>query len=559
MDAFGRLWVTCEGDDAIWVLDAVDGGVVDVLGLGWGSAPASIVFGPGGNEGYVANRGNSQIQRVDAASISLGDTLDTGPEPRGLAVSADGQRLLVTQFISTNDVGTVRSIDLATFTATTPLSLPLDSSSQDGSLAGRGLPNYLAAIAIDPQGQTAWVVAKKDNTLRGAFRDGQPLTFETTTRALISQLDLDFNEERVGERIDIDNHGQPSAVAISNSGEHVFITMQGNNRMIVLNPLGNELLRVETGLAPQGIAIDPLTQRLFTKDLMGRTITAFDGAQLLVGGEAELPQLDQISTVSSEKLGAEVLRGKQIFYNAADSRMGRDGYLSCAICHSDGEHDGQTWDFTDRGEGLRNTISLKGQGGDLGAPLHWSGNFDEVQDFENDIRNFFGGDGFMDDSDYFAGTRYEPLGDSKAGLSADLDALAAYVNSLTDTQRSPHRQQDGSLSSAAQAGESVFATLGCETCHSGERFSDSSTGVRHDVGTIKPSSGHRMGFPLDGFDTPMLPGLWATAPYLHDGSAATLRDVLVTANENGLHGDTQSLSQESLDQLIEYLLELELE
>jgi cytochrome c2 len=543
----------------VWVLDAASGVVLGVLALPWGSAPVGIVFSPDGANGYIATHGSGQILQVDATSRSLAGTLAIGPTPRALAITADGQRLLATQFISTNSLGTVRSVDLASFTASGTLSLPLDTTSLDGSLAGRGLANYLAGIAISPRNELAWVAAKKDNILRGQFRDGQPLTFETTVRSQISSLDLNLNEEQTDRRLDIDNHGQPSAVALSESGEQVFVTMQGNNRMIVLNQLGNEIIRVDTGLAPQGVAIDPVTKRVFTKDLMSRTVTVFDGALLLTGGTAALPQIAQIQTVTSEKLSPAVLQGKQIFYNAADPRMGRDGYISCASCHLDGEHDGQVWDFTDRGEGLRNTISLKGQGGSAGAPLHWSGNFDEVQDFENDIRNFFAGTGFMADADFFTGTRSQPLGDPKAGLSPALDALSAYVDSLTDPGRSPHRQADGTMTAGAQTGQALFEALSCPSCHSGARFSDSNTGLRHDVGTLKPSSGQRLGAPLDGLDTPMLPGLWASAPYLHDGSAASLQEVLTTANPGGQHDSgVASLLPSELDQLIEYLLQIEL-
>ena len=46
----------------------------------------------------------------------------------------------------------------------------------------------------------------------------------------------------------------------------------------------------------------------------------------------------------------------------------------------------------------------------------------------------------------------------------------------------------------------------------------------HDVGTLTAGSGMRLGGALPGLDTPGLRGLWATAPYLHDGSAATLRE-----------------------------------
>jgi DNA-binding beta-propeller fold protein YncE len=560
LDKLDNLWVTCRDDDSVWVLNAANGTVNKVLTLPWGSAPEAIVFSPNGLDGYISATGSGLIQQVDAATQALAGTLNIGATPRALAITADGQRMLVTQFITTdNTAGTVRSVDLAGFTVNGTLSLPLDTNSVDGSLAARGLPNYLASIAIHPQNNQAWIATKKDNILRGLFRDGQPLTFETSIRSMIGLLNLDLNVELTDRRVDIDNHGQPSAIAISESGEQIFITLQGNNRLIVLNQLGAEITRVDTGLAPQGVAIDPVSMRVFTKDLMSRTVSIFDASGLITAGATTLPQLAQVQTVTSEQMSPAVLQGKQIFYNAADPRMAKDGYISCATCHLDGGHDGRVWDFTDRGEGLRNTITLNGQGGTAGAPLHWTGNFDEVQDFENDIRNAFAGTGFMDDADFIAGTRSDPLGDPKAGISPALDALAAYVDSLTATGRSPHRQADGTMTPDALAGKAIFESLSCPSCHSGVRFSDSNTGLRHDVGTIKPSSGQRIGTPLDGFDAPMLPGLWTSAPYLHDGSTATLQEVLTTANPDGQHDSgVASLPPAELSQLIEYLLQIEL-
>ncbi len=92
-----------------------------------------------------------------------------------------------------------------------------------------------------------------------------------------------------------------------------------------------------------------------------------------------------------------MLQGKQLFYDARDTRLARDRYISCASCHNDGGHDGRVWDLTGFGEGLRNTISLRGRAGAEGF-LHWSNNFDEVQDFEGQIRNLSGGSGLMTDS-----------------------------------------------------------------------------------------------------------------------------------------------------------------
>ena len=116
-----------------------------------------------------------------------------------------------------------------------------------------------------------------------------------------------------------------------------------------------------------------------------------DLAPLLDQGVFDLPALATLNAVGSEKLAANVLLGKQLFYDARDPRLARDRYMSCASCHSDGGQDGRTWDLTGFGEGLRNTVALRGRGGMGHGALHWSNNFDEVQDFEGQIRNLAGG------------------------------------------------------------------------------------------------------------------------------------------------------------------------
>jgi hypothetical protein len=173
--------------------------------------------------------------------------------------------------------------------------------------------------------------------------------------------------------------------------------------------------------------------------------------------------------------------------------------MSCASCHNAAGGDGRTWDFSQFGEGLRTTITLEGRG----------------------QGHFALGLGLMSDEDFFAGTRSEPLGDPKAGFSADLDALAAYVESLDRVGVSPYRQGDGSLSSEGAAGRMLFTNYGCYSCHSGAVFTDSENEVLHDVGTLTAESG-----PQSALDTPSLLGQWSEGPYLHDGSAATLQDAI---------------------------------
>ncbi len=202
-------------------------------------------------------------------------------------------------------------------------------------------------------------------------------------------------------------------------------------------------------------------------------------------------------------------RGKQLFYDARDTRLAREGYMSCASCHNDGGGDGRVWDLTGMGEGLRNTVSLRGKGGMAHGFLHWSANFDEVQDFEGQIRVLAGGTGLMSDALFNQGTRSQPLGDPKAGLSADLDAMAAYLTSLDTFAPSPHRNADGSADGRRDGRPRIFQTQGCAQCHGGSNFSASGAATLRDVGTIRqPGSGKRLGGALTGIDPPTLRGVW---------------------------------------------------
>jgi hypothetical protein len=58
------------------------------------------------------------------------------------------------------------------------------------------------------------------------------------------------------------------------------------------------------------------------------------------------------------------------------------------------------------------------------------------------------------------------------------------------------------------------------------------------------------------FDTPALIEVWRTTPYLHDGPAAKIRDVLTVKNPKGDHGKTSHLTQEQIGDLAEYVLSL---
>lgn len=556
----GLLWVLHRETYAVLIVDLDQREAVDFFRLPYASQPAGLVFSPEG-DAYVTLMATGEVARIDGETHEVTSREYVAPSLRGITMAGDGSALWVTRFISQGDHGEVYLLDSGTLAVLTTYDLIEDTTTEDSDVQGRGLPNYLFSVTISPDGRRAWVPSKKDNMARGLQRDGLDLTQDSAVRPLISALDLEAGQEVFDERIDLDDRNLPVDVALSPLGDWAFISMFGSNLVDVRDAFDGSFLtalRAETLFGPVA-SIFPGDGRLYVLAELGRSLVVFDVADLLTGRDQSTRVVAEVPLVSQERLAPEVLLGKRIFANAEDKRMASEGYQSCASCHFEGFEDGRVWDFTGRGEGFRNTTSLLGRRGTGHGPVHWSGNFDEIQDFENPIRAHQAGLGFMLQADFDVGTRSDTLGDPKAGVSADLDALAAYVTSLDRILPSPFRNGDGTLTEEGELGRSVFLELGCDDCHSGADFTDSALDNLHDVGTMTELSGGRLGGPLTGIDTPTLLGVWQTAPYLHDGSAATLRDVLVTRNPDGLHGETASLTEDELGHLASYLQQIDQE
>lgn len=529
------------------------------LELPHGARPYGIVANQAGNRAYISSQATGEVFVIDlSAKPRVLERLMISPDRalRGLALDADGECLYVTEFRSQGEEARVYQVALSSGQVKT---IPLQhDAGPDTEDSGRGVPNSLSQIVISPDGSQAWVPSKKDNIKRGLKRDGNALTFENTVRAIASKLDLGTGQELVTQRHDFnDKEGAQSAV-YSKRGELLFVACMGSNSVEVLDAYrGSHVTSIlNVGSAPHGLAMNAAGDKLYVHNFLSRNVAIYDVSSLVNSGAGTVNKLAAVATVRREVLPAQVLHGKKVFHFAGDARMSRDGYISCASCHLDGDHDGQVWDFTDRGEGLRNTISLLGKSGELHGRFHWSGNFDEVQDFEHDIRHAFGGVGFMSNSPSEFQSE-NPLGYPKAGKSSDLDALAAYVRSLSKFPDSPFKDEGGELTASAQRGEKVFVQRACIDCHGGDTFTDSLRHVLHNVGTLGSDSGMRLGDELVGIDTPSLRGVWATAPYLHDGSAATLEDVLDRGASSGLHGNLEGLGSQEREDLLAYLKQID--
>jgi DNA-binding beta-propeller fold protein YncE len=558
----GQVWLALAGADGLLVLDAT-GQLVEFIDTGYGSAPQAVATSPDGSRVFASlhargqnDPGNGQLLRFNSTTRTETGRLELGPSAGAIAISGSGAQLFVARFIATEHFGEVWQVNADSMSLVRSIELWRDrgrSGLDGGGSHGPGVPNYVSSLVIDPHQDWLWYTAIKMDTNRGLFFDQDtglnlPFSHDSTVRPMLGRIDLNPGvpiEPGVSgtsnARIDANNSDSPSALAFAPRGNYVFASLQGNDLVAIFDDLAIQagggrasLARLGVGRAPRGLAWDEQTDSLWVQNFMSRDVSRIELADFLADGSRQFPTSHHVSSLN-EQLAPAVLAGKQHFYFAGNhpegvNEMSFEGYISCASCHVDGRHDGRTWDFTQRGEGLRNTQDLRGRSGTGHGNLHWTANFDELQDFVIDIVEEFGGRGFLPPGE----SPNPPLGPPNAGRAQELDELAAYMSSLDTASlpKSPWRQADGRMSDQALAGAAVFSQLGCAGCHDPlTDYTDSTLGeaTLHDVGTLRTSSGFRLGQSLTGISTQTLLGIWDTPPYFHDGSATTLEAVFSVA------------------------------
>ncbi len=545
---FNLYAITYRDDDKV-IFHNEEGNPVFSIDTGHGSQPVSSVSS--GSRLFVALYGSGEVIEIDVEQREIVHRITVGPSPKAMALSEN--RLLVTRFISSQQQGHVYDLDV---TDGLTLSRVIDVNKvlvPDDIDHGSGVPNYLSSIVINQAGTSAYVTASKANIDRGMQRNGLPLDDDNTVRPMIAILDLVNNRDanidpttRSGT-IDLDNGADPSAITFLADANIRVHALQGNNLVTANHLSENTSIQFNTGFAPQDMCATLRT--LYVKNFTERTVSAIDVAGF-IHDRRLTHEVKTVNTVTDEILSTQELTGLQLFYHARMPDMGPEGYMTCATCHAGGQHDGMSWDMTNIGEGIRNTLSLNGSSGTRFGHLHWSANFDEIQDFELQIEQLNGGQGLVPGKTFSETS--SPLTHVLSGVSDELDALAAYVNGLgKDTlRRSPYRTYTGQLTEAAARGKIVFDNDNCASCHTGSAYRDGQT---HDVGTISALSGNRLGGPLSQIRTPTLVELFNSAPYFHDGSAAQLSDIFtIGSHQREFNGTEQA-------DLIEYLLSIDRE
>ena len=471
-----------------------------------GSMPYGIVNN--GVYAFVAEFGLGKISVLDLSTGKILNNIIVEDFPSALALNPDGNRLFVTHFFS----GIVTVIDLTTFTIAETMSTGINT-------------NLSQFIAITSDGNKAYLPQTRSNVTN------QALLFDSTVFPIVNVVDLVDFTLSVKERITLDTADEPVnmpfAVALSPDEKILYLANAGSDDISVIDlTINKAIAHIDVGSNPRGIAISPDGSLVFVNNVLDGTLSVIDTLELSLLKEIILTDLP---------LNTILLEGKRIFNSSASPILSTDNWISCATCHFDGMMDKRTWlGFPD---GPRNSPALFGVKETL--PMHWSGDFDELQDVEITIRNIQFGNGLIE------GEMHDSLGPSHAGLSGKLDALAAYMASI-EIPLSPYTEDQ----KAIKQGEELFINLGCDSCHIPPLYTNLQL---HDVGTgdlTKEKNIHNRGMK---FDTPSLRGIWMTSPYFHDGSADTLEKVLQTGD---VHNVSSKMNIEQIKDLIAFLRSL---
>jgi len=501
------------------------------------------------------------------SACNVGDT-NRHFQPRGMAVTLDNTKLYVTRFLSFTKPGGVQATDdgkqgvvcrytvnTAGVTAATVLSNPtaIAMSAQNAGFnnangaATKAYPNQLQSIVI--RGDRAYLP-------NIAASPSGPLKFNVDTQAFVNQisgvtgatqsdagaLNLHLgarNPEAGKTKLFFAN---PWAIAFTNqSGAGTaYAVSAGSDLLVKLNVDATGVLSFTSGLAnqtryidlhdpanaatsganagknPLGIAIrtvGPGNNFAYVMNYISRNVSVVNldtDAVVKVIPTTTLP----LANTQDEQLQV----GKEIFFSSRGvfdggktNRLSSEGWQNCASCHFAGLTDGNIWSFN---AGPRKAVPLNGtwnpHDADDQRVLNYSAIFDEVQDFEANIRNIsgpgnlpapapantldpnhgllIGDDGNIDNAPGVVNSFLKPNagrpqltvtlpGSSKPWPA--LDAMNEWARFNIRTPNGPLSDAELSIANGGisqttiNQGRVLFFKAGCQTCHGGGKWSNS--------------------------------------------------------------------------------------
>jgi DNA-binding beta-propeller fold protein YncE/mono/diheme cytochrome c family protein len=358
-----------------------------------------------------------------------------------------------------------------------------------------------------------------------------PEIFNANVQALVYSVDVDSQEERTAEHVNLNqqiavetaapppsldrtfgndlvaidgNAAGDTFLIVSRGGNQVFRAKRdlATNKLNILNAAGTAVdCRIQTGNLPSGVAIRQDGTRGYANNEANLSVTSMN----IEDGFCLTLQLDIASSTPPSPGSFEhaVLLGKIAFFTALGipdngifgtpirniiprnfrGKQSKDAWSSCGSCHPDGLADGVTWIF---GTGPRQTKPLdgmfnKGTNSEDQGLLNWSSIRGSNTDFNANSRVTQGGCGFasavatgQDPPDPCTSTNnnvetpVNPAVYDHGIVQGASDALDAQTLWIFAAVRALNQPQPSNLA----AGTAVFAA-NCASCHGGAKWTKS--------------------------------------------------------------------------------------
>ena len=619
-----RAYVTNQASATVSVIDLTTNQKTQDIPVG--VEPYGIALTPDASRAYVTNSASNTVSVIDTASNTVVATIKIpGVQPRGVAITNNnggtGQQFVyVTQFMSQPTASGSVNLDQGSEGKVFVLSTTDDAQIQGvitlaahdtGFAADRtkfggtdkdatfAYPNQLQAIVLkNGRGYLPNVAASPEG----------PVKFNVDTQAFLSVFDVAAKSELSGATINLHAAvkaqtfapklflANPWAIAFKHTSNEgyvvsaasdvlVKITLDDNGiPTVVTNPAEGDTTRValiDVGKNPRGIVINNADTRAYVMKNISKDVSVID---LTASPELELARVSSADLPAAGSEGEKFLLGNELFNSSrgefdegVSERLSNEGWQACASCHPDGLTDGVVWAFASgprKTVPLNGTFSLTNQTGDQRI-LNYSAVFDEVEDFELNIRGVSGGQGLI----VLAGTTdqdpnvkaFDPSNAGRVQLHVNgipaWDAIVAWTQSRIPSPISPYNGVDPNSELGLQItqGSQLFAQANCQACHGGSKWATNQVdfprsspfqetitpGVAPEpplgqlarflslIDTFDPANplektaNNQQALGNLGFNPPSLLSIYAFAPYLHNGACLTLDCVL----ENQSHRD----------------------
>jgi YVTN family beta-propeller protein len=528
----------------VQVIDVRSGRVSDSIAAG--HTPVAVVAGPDGKTIYVCNQFNNNISVIDLGSKKQVATIVVTREPVAAAVTSDGKFLFIANHLPAGAADADYVASVVSVIDTSARKVIKNIELPNGSVNLRG-------ITISPDGRNAYVT-------HILARYHFPVTYlekgwvNTNAMTIIDVPGRKFVNTILLDDVDL-GAANPYGVACTDDGKNILITHAGTYEISVIEREGlhARLLPARTArsftseihskggkkLFDASYSADDVPNDLtFLVGLRRRLKLAGIGPRGLavIGTKVYVAEYftDSVGVVdidpNAQSKAQSILLGKvppltmvrkgEVLFN--DASLSFQEWNSCTSCHTgDGRASALNWDLLNDGvANPKNTKSL------LLAHKTPPAMITGIRvNAEVAVRS---------------GIRY-------IQFAATTERKAQYIDEYLKSLKpvaSPYLV-NGKLSKAAKNGEKLFNKAGCVNCHPAPLYTNMG---KYDVGTGTDEEDDME------FDTPTLVEVWRTAPYLHDGKAVTIKEVLTEFNKDDRHGKTSKLSEKEIADLAEYVL-----